>query len=395
MIGYLPAMGVICALGQGHAAVRAALMAGSIAGMRPQSTWLHDASSYFGTVTLPLPEIDPGLPAYHHSRNNRLLLAAALDIAAPIQEAIDRYGPHRIGVVLGTSTSGILESEQEIATHACSGALPPSYDYRRQMLAAPATFLAQWLGLGGPAYVVSTACTSGAKALASARRMLQSDLCDVVLCGGVDTLCRLTANGFASLEAMAAQRCNPFSINRAGINLGEGAALFLMTREPSAVALLGSGASSDAHHMSAPDPSGQGAERAMRAALADAGLHAGHIGYVNLHGTATPHNDAMESLAVSSVFGLDTLCSSTKPLTGHALGAAGALEAAFCWLTLVGNPVSAVPPHVWDGQRDPSLPRLNLASCGQQLPAGRTRIVSNSFAFGGNNASLVLGQTDG
>jgi 3-oxoacyl-[acyl-carrier-protein] synthase-1 len=395
MIGYLPAMGVICALGQGQEAVRAALMAGNTAGMQSQSAWLRDASSYIGTVTLTLPELDPDLPAHHHSRNNRLLLAAALDIAAPIQEAIDRYGSHRIGVVLGTSTSGILESEQAIAAHASSGSLPASYDYRRQMLAAPATFLAQWLRISGPAYVVSTACTSGAKALASARRMLQSGLCDAVLCGGVDTLCRLTANGFASLEAMAAQRCNPFSVNRTGINLGEGAALFLMTREPAAVGLLGSGASSDAHHMSAPDPSGQGAERAMQAALADAGLRADHIGYVNLHGTATLHNDAMESLAVSSVFGSDTLCSSTKPLTGHALGAAGALEAAFCWLTLTGNPGGSVPPHIWDGQRDPSLPVLNLASCGQRLPAGRACIISNSFAFGGNNASLVLGQTDG
>jgi 3-oxoacyl-[acyl-carrier-protein] synthase-1 len=391
---YLNALGVICALGRGHAAVRNALLTGDASGMVPRKGWLEHGAACFGMVDTALPAMPPALAA-HDSRNNRLLLAAALDIEPEIRAAIARVGAHRVGVVLGTSTSGILEAEADIAQYVQAGALPPSYDYQRQALAAPARFLADWLQLGGPAYVISTACTSGAKAMASARRLLQMDVCDVVLCGGVDTLCRLTANGFASLEAVAAERCNPFSVNRAGINLGEAAALFLMSREPAEVALIGAGAGSDAHHMSSPDPTGAGAVRSMRAALADAGLVLGDIGYLNLHGTGTTHNDAMESLAVNEVFGGDLLCSSTKPLSGHTLGAAGALEAAFCWLTLSGNPDGRVPPHVWDGQPDSALPRLNLAAAGATLPsAGSPRyLLSNSFAFGGNNASLILGSS--
>jgi len=398
MTAYLNALGVICALGRGHAAVRQTLLAGDTCGMVPREDWLDRGTSCFGMVDAVLPEVADVLPQSlpgfkaHDSRNNRLLLAAAQDIEADIRAAIARYGAHRVGVVLGTSTSGILESEPAIEAYTRHEPLPASYAYPRQALNAPARFLSDWLGLAGPAYVISTACTSSAKALASARRLLNMGLCDVVLCGGVDTLCRLTANGFASLEAISETRSNPFSANRTGINLGEAAALFLMSREPAEVALLGTGAGSDAHHMSSPDPTGAGAVRSMRAALLDAGLSPADIGYLNLHGTGTVHNDAMESLAVAEVFGCQLPCSSTKPLSGHTLGAAGALEAAFCWLTLSGNPGGRVPPHVWDGIADPALPSLNLARPAARLPdTPRRYVLSNSFAFGGNNASLILG----
>jgi len=211
----------------------------------------------------------------------------------------------------------------------------------------------------------------------------------------VDSLCKLTLNGFASLEAVSDERCNPFSINRRGINIGEAAALFLMTRaeQRPGIGLLGGGATSDAHHISAPHPEGLGAQQAMRKALSAAGLEAEQIGYLNLHGTATTHNDAMESLAVQALFPAGVACSSSKPLTGHTLGAAGALEAAFCWLTLSDyNTANRLPPHVWDGQAEPQLPRLKLVGGQEQLPPGERRyLMSNSFAFGGNNISLVLG----
>jgi 3-oxoacyl-[acyl-carrier-protein] synthase I len=335
--------------------------------------------------------------ARHDSRNNQLLLAAALQIEADIQQAIERYGHDRIGVILGTSTSGIDEASRGIATYLSEQTFPESYDYRQQELSAPANFLAQWLKLSGPSYVISTACTSSARALLSARRLLDMNLCDAVLCGGVDSLCKLTLNGFSSLEAVSDQRCNPFSANRNGINIGEAAVLFLMTRQASGehkIALLGAGASSDAHHISAPEPSGLGAQNAMHKALNNAGLEAGDIGYLNLHGTATQHNDAMESLAVHAVFPAGLPCSSTKPMSGHTLGAAGALEAAFCWLALApDNRDHLLPPHVWDAQADTDLPALALVKPGDVLPADAPRrFMSNSFAFGGNNVSLIIGE---
>jgi len=253
----------------------------------------------------------------------------------------------------------------------------------------PAVFLARYLGLRGPAYTVSTACTSSAKAFASARGLLRHDLCDAVLVGGVDSLCRLTINGFTALESTTTALSNPMSRNRCGINIGEGAALFLLTRDEAAVELLGIGESSDAHHISAPHPAGSGAEAAMRAALADAGLPASAVDYLNLHATATPRNDEMESRAVARVFPQGVAASGTKPLTGHTLGAAGATELAFCWLALRDG---RLPPHLWDGVVDPELPRLDLIGGERHFARTRGRVcMSNSFAFGGSNASLLIG----
>jgi 3-oxoacyl-[acyl-carrier-protein] synthase I len=397
MPSYLNALGLICALGQGKQAVADALFAGDASGMRAQDGWVADRSLTLGAVRAELPPMPAGLQA-SHSRNNQLLLAAALEIEPQLRATIKTYGPERIAVVLGTSTSGIHEASQSIAASVHDGALPADYCYAQQEMAAPATFLADWLGLSGPAYCLSTACTSSARALLSAHRLLQQGHCDAVLCGGVDSLCRLTLNGFSALEAVSAERCNPFSANRQGINIGEGAALFLMTkelmtREQTSIALLGGGASSDAYHISAPQPQGLGAQQAMRKALAAAGVTAEQIDYLNLHGTATAHNDAMESLAVQALFPQGVPCSSTKPLTGHALGAAGALEAAFCWLSLSPyNRDNQLPPHLWDGQAEDQLPRLQLVAQGTRLGhKPQRRLMSNSFAFGGNNLSLILG----
>ncbi|MEX5626736.1 beta-ketoacyl-[acyl-carrier-protein] synthase family protein [Pseudomonas marginalis] len=386
MSAYLNALGVICALGRGQAAVSRSLFAGDCSGMRAESGWVPERTLPVGSVHGELVTIPVEL-GQQSSRNNQLLLEAALQIEGEIRQAIHRYGASRVGVVLGTSTSGIDEASRGIAQYLRDQHFPSDYDYQQQELSAPANFLADWLQLSGPAYVISTACTSSARALMSAQRLLDLGVCDAVLCGGVDSLCKLTLNGFGALEAVSNERCNPFSLNRNGINIGEAAVLFLMTKTPAAIALLGSGASCDAHHISAPEPTGKGALQAMRKALASANVQPGQIGYLNLHGTATQHNDAMESLAVASLFPDGVVCSSTKPMSGHTLGAAGALEAAFCWLSLAHG---RVPPHVWDGQADPALPALQWAQAGDTLE--KRCLMSNSFAFGGNNVSLIIGE---
>ncbi|MGC1549143.1 MAG: beta-ketoacyl-[acyl-carrier-protein] synthase family protein [Rhodanobacter sp.] len=393
MSAYLNALGVICTLGAGKHAVREALFSGDDSGLRPEADWVPGNAPPLGSVRMPLPAMPAALSATRDNRNNRLLLAAAQEIEADIQTVIQRYGRERIGVVLGTSTTGIEEATHGIGHYQRESEWPANYRYAHQELGAPAEFLAEWLDLAGPCYAISTACTSGARALISAQRLLQLGLCDAVLCGGVDTLARLPINGFHALEAMDSTRCEPFSRHRRGINIGEGAVLFLMTRDLGPVQLLGSGASSDAYHMSSPDPEGRGAQQAMRTALAQAGLEATQIDYLNLHGTATEHNDRMESRAVAAVFPHGTPCSSTKSLTGHTLAAAGALEAAFCWLSLTDNRAARrLPPQVWNGAVDPELPPLSFTRIGDHLPVGGQRhLMSNSFAFGGNNACLILG----
>ena len=386
MTAYLNALGVICALGRGQAEVSRSLFAGDCSGMRAESGWVPEHVLPVGGVRSELVAIPAELRP-QSSRNNQLLLEAAVQIESELRQAIHTYGTSRVGIVLGTSTSGIDEASRGIAHYLRGQQFPGDYDYQQQELSAPANFLADWLQVSGPAYVISTACTSSARALMSAQRLLDLGVCDAVICGGVDSLCKLTLNGFTALEAVSSERCNPFSVNRNGINIGEAAVLFLMTETPAPIALLGSGASCDAHHISAPEPTGKGALQAMRKALASAKLEPEHIGYLNLHGTATQHNDAMESLAVASLFAHGVACSSTKPMSGHTLGAAGALEAAFCWLSLMHD---RVPPHVWDGQADPALPALQWAQVGDTLK--KRCLMSNSFAFGGNNVSLIIAE---
>ncbi len=388
---WLSKPGLINALGTGIDEVRTALFAGSTVGMVSEPGWLVDnRPTRIGRVRGSLPAIEGELKPYD-CRNNRLLLAAAAQLENGITELIERYGPDRIAVVTGTSTSGILEGEQAILWRMTHNRFPEHFDYRHQEIGTSAFFLARHLGLSGPAYTISTACTSSAKALVTGRRLLLGGLCDAVIVGGADTICQLTVSGFGSLESVSPGLCNPMSINRDGINIGEGGVLFLMTLEPTGFALLGCGESSDAYHMSAPHPEGEGAEAAMRAALADAGIEPASIGYVNLHGTATQKNDEMESLSMQRLFGEGVLASSTKPMIGHTLGAAGAMEAAFCWM-VANDYERRLPPHLWDGQRDPQLAPLHLVGQDDHLPEGCDYLMSNSYAFGGSNVSLVLGR---
>jgi 3-oxoacyl-[acyl-carrier-protein] synthase-1 len=385
---YVQALGIISALGDGLEPTRRALFAGETSGMRVESGWLPNAPACVGRVMGELAPL-PAPLAEHDCRNNRLLAAAAAQIRPAIDAALSRHGAQRVAIVIGTSTSGIASGEDAMAAKIRDGAFPAGFSYKQQEIGGTAPLAARLLGVRGPAYTVSTACTSGAKALLAARRLLELGLCDAAIAGGVDTLCRLTVGGFAALESTSPQRCNPLSRNRSGINIGEGAALFLLGRDKAAVALAGGGESSDAHHLSAPDPEGTGAEAAMRAALADAGAKSADIGYVNLHATATRKNDEMESRVMARLFPDGTPVSGTKSLTGHALGAAGAIEAAFCWLALTDG---LLPPHVWDGEADPALPALRVVAKGEHLEARNRRrmVMSNSFAFGGSNASLIF-----
>jgi len=386
---YLNAMGVVCALGGDAQAVRAALFAAAPSGVTINETLRPGQALHLGAVTAPLPDVNV-LPLQHRSRNNALLLAALAQIRPQLDAAIARFGAARVGVILGTSTSGIGEAEAAFAAKQRDGVLPASFDVRQQEIGSPALMLSELLALRGPAYVISTACSSSAKAMAASARLLAAGVCDVVLTGGADSLCAFTVAGFEALESVSAERCNPMSANRHGINIGEAAALFLMTRESAEVRLAGWGETSDAHHISAPDPSGEGALSAMREALRRAGLQPEDIDYLNLHGTATPHNDAMESRAVHELFGAALPCSSTKPLTGHTLGAAGALEAAIAYLSLTDNPQGLLPPHWWDGARDEAITPLALVAPGQALGRPLRAVLSNSFAFGGSNAALIL-----
>jgi 3-oxoacyl-[acyl-carrier-protein] synthase-1 len=339
------------------------------------------------------------LPSVSHlsrkarSRNNQLALAALAQIRPAINSAIERYGNERIGIVIGTSTSGIFEGEAALRQYTINGSLPAHFHYGQQELGSSAAVLARELGIRGPAYVHSSACASSAKALAGAARLIRMDACDAVVAGGVDSLCAFTIAGFAALESVSATRCNPLSRNRNGINIGEGAALFLMSREPATVALRGWGESADGHHMSAPDPSGTGARLAIERALSRAQISAQDLDYINLHGTGTVQNDATEARVIHGLFGDEVFISSTKPLTGHALGAAGAIEAGLCWLAMQdNNPAGKLPPHLWDGIADPALPVLKVAEAGNGLGRPLRFVLSNSFAFGGANAALVLGR---
>lgn len=391
---YINACGIINALGSSRQEVLQNLIAGNTSGVVPWDIKVQGKTVYVGQVNAALPSV-PGRLSQFDCRNNQLMLSALSQIEAEVEALKSRYPLNRIAVVLGSSTSGILEGENALQEKSETGHFPDAFHYRQQEIGTPAIFLRDYLGLSGLAYTVSTACSSSAKVFASARRLMDSDLCDAVIVGGSDSLCRLTLNGFSSLESVSAGRCLPMSANRDGINIGEAAALFIVTREQSDITLLGVGESSDAHHMSAPHPEGVGAIQAMEAALKQAGLGSSDVDYINMHGTATRLNDAMESIAIEHVFGSTTPVSSTKPLVGHTLGAAGATEVGFCWLLLSDeNHDGHLPPHIWDDAIDEKIPQINLVESGKSIViSSGTALLSNSFAFGGNNASVIIGRS--
>lgn len=384
----------VCALGTGRAALRAALHARQ-GGLRPsdfsgapEGIWLGCVP---GVEAVPLP---PALSAFA-CRNNRLAeLALATDgFAEAVEAARERYGADRIAVVLGTSTAGIEETEQAYRRRdPASGALPADFDFASTHdLQALPRYVRARLGLRGPALAVSTACTSGARTFLEAATLIEAGLADAVVAGGVDTLCRMTLHGFASLELLSRSGpCRPCAADRDGISIGEAAGLVLLERAeraaPNAPLLLGVGASSDGHHMSSPHPEGLGAVAAMRDALESAGLRVEDIDYVNLHGTGTRANDAMEDRAVSHLFGDRVPCSSTKGWTGHTLGASGALEALIAMICIEDG---LIPGCLGVEEVDPGF-RSDVAIANRTAPV--ERVLSNSFGFGGSNCALVIGR---
>ena len=386
---YFSAVGMVNALGNQVDEIADNLSAGRTPGLSLQDQWLTSRQPiWLGKVLGELPVIPDSL-ARHRSRNNQLLMAALQQIRPEVDRAIAQYGKDRVAVVMGTSTSGIAEGEDAVKYSLSEGVFPEEYNYQQQELGDPSQFLAKLLNLDGAAYTLSTACSSSARAIISGRRLIESGLADVALVGGADSLCRMPINGFASLEALSDTRCKPFATQRNGINIGEAAALILLTREPSAVALLGVGESSDAWHMSAPHPQGEGAERAMRMALEQARMTPDDLGYINLHGTATEQNDRVEAQVVQRLCGDSVPCSSTKHLTGHTLGAAGATEAALCWLLLTRD--MALPEQDFSqGTPDALLGEFGLVTQPQRLQ--KPALWSNSFAFGGHNASILMGK---
>ncbi|MDO8861128.1 beta-ketoacyl-ACP synthase [Haliea sp. E1-2-M8] len=389
---FLNHAGAICSLGADLASVEDNLFPSEQLTPGSEGNFLTLSDAWSPGRTLPLGLVTGHLPstviAAENTRNNRLLAASLSPLYGVVEGLKSRHGRHRIGIVVGTSTSGIAEGEAALTCDSAGARLVPGYRYTSQELSAPTRFLARCLDVSGPCWTQSSACTSGAKALASAARLLRLGVCDAVVAAGVDSLCHMTVAGFSSLLVTAESHCNPFSRNRCGINIGEASAVFVLSREPGPVRLAGVGESSDAYHISSPDPEGKGAAAAMLQALSMAQTDPAQIDYVNLHGTATPQNDAMEALAVNRVFGPDVPCGSTKPLTGHTLAAAGAIEALVCWLLLQRDD-NRLPPHLWDGEVDPDLAALNgLARSNGVAPA--RMVMSNSFAFGGNNLSLVL-----
>jgi 3-oxoacyl-[acyl-carrier-protein] synthase I len=373
---------VVCPLGADLQGISEALFSGR-RGLVHDDAFTPGRPLPLGRVHAPLPA-KGAWPPEHRSRNNQLLAAALERLRPTLEKFLRRRPTARIGVILGTSTSGIAETGDAVVHRQRTGRWPEEFRYERHEIGSPARFVADMLGLDGPAYTLSTACTSSARALASAKRLVAAGVCDAVIAGGADSLCSLTVHGFASLEALSDAPCQPFSANRAGINLGEAAVLFLVAGEGGGIQLRSYGETSDAHHISAPRPDGEGARAAMQAALDMASVSAEAIDYLNLHGTATRQNDKMEAAAVAKLLGARVPVSSTKALTGHTLGAAGALEAAFCWLALEAG---RLPPHVSDGAQDPELAELHYASATR---GSYRRTLSNSFAFGGNNIALLL-----
>ena len=338
----------------------------------------------------------------------RIENAALEQIADDVTAVRDKYGADRIAVCIGSCDNGTEFSLANHRKYFADGVFPKDYNIEIQGADYVSTFAAEKFGLTGPAVTFATACSSSAGAIIKAAEMIKAGLVDAALVGGIDIASDTTLIGFSALEAVSSEITNPFSKNRHGITLGDGAAFFVLTKEPvvecsrsecietTSVKLLGWGESADAYQMTSPDPSGAGAEKAIHRALEVSGVATSDIGYINLHGTGTKFNDSMEAKAVAAIFGEKAVpVSTTKPVTGHTLGAAAALEAAICWKALTENSGKnniQLPLQVWDGERDEELPALNIVDGKSEAKEGELKVcLSNSFAFGGANACLVLG----
>jgi 3-oxoacyl-[acyl-carrier-protein] synthase-1 len=371
------------ALGESREEILAALAAGRTGLGVPTESLPFEART--GTVTAHLPELESGLKSWT-TRQARMAACLVAQLEQPLRKARARWQAERIGVILGTSTAGAEATEHAYRQYVGTGSLPNSYDFRRQhTFGAVLHVVSELAGVRGPAWMVSTACTSSAKPLASVSRLIAAGVLDAAIVGGIDTLCAMTLYGFQALGALDRGPCRPFSALRAGLSLGEGGALLLVERAGEPVALIeGVGESSDAYHISAPHPEGRGAFDAMSGALEQAGCRPVDIDHVNAHGTGTRLNDTAEAKAIFDLVGDEVPVVSTKGYTGHTLGAAGAIEAVFAIHALENG---WIPPSL---QADPVDSELRIRVPTSVTHGRFRRVLSNSFAFGGNNVSVLL-----
>lgn len=348
--------------------------------MKSDNFLLNGRMGYFGKIDS---RLFAGIDSEPCSFTSLILKYLACEMSETIERLSQSYSSDRIAVVIGTTTTGIREVESKTF-------LSQVNYHQHQEMAAVAENMASYCGFSGPNIVVSTACTSGSKALGLARDLIRSGWCDAAIAGASESLNRLTCQGFASLESYASSYSKPFQRLRDGINIGEGGALFAVERGDVGISLSGFAETSDAWHETAPDPKGINASIAIRLALSDANLNAEDIDYINLHGTGTKLNDAMESKVVSEIFGDKVAVSSTKPVTGHVLGAAGAVEAAILWMILNQNGPVRLPPQYGAEFYDPELPNINMVDRNNNSPRCVSSALSTSFAFGGHNTALIL-----
>lgn len=343
------------------------------------------------TVVGAVPGELPALPrelASYDCRLARIAMMALDDVHEAALAAVARWGSSRVAILLGTSTGGLHATEGAFFDWRAKGEPTPSFDFFRQHdFNALGDLVAQRIGADGPVYTLSTACSSSGKVMATAQRLIAAGIVDAALVGGVDSLCRMTLQGFFGLGVLSTTPCRPFGEGRQGINIGEGAAFQLLEREGATdIFLLGAGESSDAHHMSSPHPEGRGAQEAMRRAIEQAGVTVDDVDHLNAHGTATPLNDAAEAIATHALFGRRIPVTSTKGFTGHLLGAAAATEATFAIHAILEG---RMPPTLGC---DPQDPALQVSVVKETTPARLERVLSNSFAFGGSNVSLLFGR---
>lgn len=395
---YLSYPGVICAAGKNPAELWASCLSGSQSGIK-KVTAVSGKDFFAGRID------DSLLSSVQHAKYDMRIiriLDRALEQIALLVERLKKTVGSKIAVCIGSCDNG---SEFSLAGHRVffeKGKFPADYELDVQGADYPAVFVKEKFGLEGPAFVFSTACSSSGSAVLKARELILAGIADAAIVGGVDIASDTVLLGFDSLEAVSDEITNPFSRNRKGITLGEGAAVFVLCRDKELVSdegfscvLLGAGESADASHMTAPLEDGTGAACAIEAALKDAHLNPEKIDYINLHGTGTHLNDAMEAKAVKKVFASlaeKIPASSTKPLTGHTLGAASAIELAVCYMALKNCACKKLPVHVWDKEREEDMPQLNFVGNGFEVEKEIKTVMSNSFGFGGCNISLIIGK---
>ena len=375
---------MLSALGMGRQQHVDALTSGTT-GLRPSPIAL-DFETVTGAVDVELPELPQPMQPWS-TRLARMAAALLQEIDEPLRRAREKWRPERIAILLGTSTAGAESTEAAYREFVAGGRFPHDYDFLRQhTFGATLTVIRKLTGCTGPSWMASTACTSSGKSFATAQRLIAADIIDAAIVGGLDTLCTMTLQGFNSLQALDRVACRPFRKTRNGINIGEGGSFALVERSGDArVVIEGIGETSDAYHISAPHPKGLGAQAAMQQALAAANCAPEDIAHVNAHGTGTQLNDIAEANAIKTTLGTAVPCVSTKAYTGHTLGAAAAIEMAFAACAIEEG---FLPPALGDGEIDPEI---DICVPTEKTTGTFQRVMSNSFAFGGNNVSLLVG----